>query len=55
MTIKQLFEMLDGLPQTYEVAICTEEDEDGNRTEVSIDRYMYVENNKAILYLLKRE
>lgn len=54
MTIKQLLEMLDGLPQTYEVAICTEETEE-NRTEVPIDRYMYVENNKAILYLLKRE
>ena len=54
MTIKQLLEMLDGLPQNYEVAICTEETEE-HRTEVPIDRYMYVENNKAILYLLKRE
>lgn len=55
MTIKQLIDMLDGLPQTFEVTVCTEEDEDGNRTEVPIDRYMYVEKEKAILYLLKRE
>lgn len=50
MKIKQLMEMLDGLPQDYEVTICTEEDEE-SRKEVNIDRYVHVENEKVILYL----
>lgn len=35
MTIKQLIDMLDGLPQTFEVTVCTEEDE--GRKEVNYD------------------
>lgn len=50
MTIKELMEMLDGLPQNYEVTICTEEDEESS-TEVNIARYIYVTDEKVTLYL----